>query len=92
MDSNRRIGTAMGILMASHGITYDAAFTRLRIASQDHNRRLREIADEVVFTGEIPSRTARTALPGRPLGPTEPDGSLLHDRATAPHSISLRSI
>lgn len=49
--SNRRIGTAIGILMASHKITDAAAFDLLRTASQRTHRKLHDIADEVVETG-----------------------------------------
>ena len=53
LDSNRRIGTAVGILMSRHTITEQEAFQRLRNASQNLNRKLREIADDVIFTGEL---------------------------------------
>lgn len=50
------IGQAKGVLMAQHRITADAAFELLREASQRLNRKLREIAEEVAGTGEIPER------------------------------------
>jgi AmiR/NasT family two-component response regulator len=49
----RRIGAAMGILMASRKITDVEAFGLLRVASQDANRKLRNIADDVLLTGEL---------------------------------------
>lgn len=52
--SSREIGTAMGVLMSSHGVTRDQAFDLLRMASQNSNRKLREVADEVAETGELP--------------------------------------
>jgi hypothetical protein len=54
LATNRRIGTAIGILMAHRRITDEAAFDLLRDASQRTHRKLREIADEVVLTGTVP--------------------------------------
>ncbi|HET8989347.1 MAG TPA: ANTAR domain-containing protein, partial [Humibacillus sp.] len=56
--SNREIGTAMGVLMSRHHVTRDQAFDLLRIASQNSNRKLRDVAVEVAETGELslPSR------------------------------------
>ncbi len=68
LDSNREIGTAMGIVMAGHGVTREDAFALLRIASQNTNRKLIEIATEVVDTGvlEPPSVTQKPRHPPRP--------------------------
>lgn len=52
--SNRSIGMAIGILMAIGRIGQDEAFDLLRRVSQRTNRKLREIADEVVHTGQLP--------------------------------------
>ncbi|HZZ97211.1 MAG TPA: ANTAR domain-containing protein [Jatrophihabitantaceae bacterium] len=54
LASNRRIGTAVGILMARHRITDDTAFDLLRVTSQRTHRKLRDIADDVVLTGALP--------------------------------------
>lgn len=54
LESNRRIGTAIGILMAQRRITDDAAFELLRSASQRGHRKLRDIAEDVVLTGALP--------------------------------------
>ena len=54
LESNREIGTAMGILMASKKVTRQEAFDRLRVASQHLHRKLRDIAAEVTVTGELP--------------------------------------
>ncbi len=53
LGSNRVIGTALGILMAHERISADEAFVRLREASQTSNRKLRDVADDVVFTGAL---------------------------------------
>jgi signal transduction histidine kinase/DNA-binding response OmpR family regulator len=53
LSSNRQIGAAIGILMASHKVTSDRAFALLREASNMTNRRLRDVADRVVLTGSL---------------------------------------
>jgi len=53
--SGRRIGAAMGILMASRRLTEQQAFDALRVASQHSQRKLRDLADDVLLTGELPS-------------------------------------
>lgn len=78
LESNRQIGMAMGILMATHRITGDDAFALLRIASQNTNRKLAAVADEVIHTGllELPTSAAvsnrrsavRKPLPGPVAG------------------------
>jgi hypothetical protein len=51
--SNREIGVAIGILMATHQISRDDALGLLRIASQHTNRKLADIASEVADAGEL---------------------------------------
>jgi GAF domain-containing protein len=53
LSSNRRIGMAMGVLMASRKVTEDDAFILLRLASQNSNRKLADIADDVISTGTL---------------------------------------
>lgn len=53
--ASRRIGAAMGILMATHKITEETAFDVLRVASQSRHRKLRDVADDVVQTGTLES-------------------------------------
>ncbi len=48
LQSNREIGKAVGLLMAFHQISDDAAFDMLRKASQDMNIKLAEVARQVV--------------------------------------------
>lgn len=48
------IGQAKGIIMSHHHLTADAAFELLRKISQQMNRPLREVADDIATTGEIP--------------------------------------
>lgn len=51
VDSNRTIGMAMGILMATLRIDEDAAFGMLRELSSTQNRKLSDVAAEVVSNG-----------------------------------------
>lgn len=53
LESNREIGVAMGILMSRHGLTRAQAFDVLRVASQDANRKLVDVATQVADTGEL---------------------------------------
>ena len=48
LTTNREIGAAVGILMATHGISNDEAFAMLSRASQRLNRKLHEIATGIV--------------------------------------------
>ena len=51
LHSNRRIGMAIGILMALRQVGEEEAFDLLRRASQTRNTKLRLIAEEVVRSG-----------------------------------------
>ncbi len=53
LESNRRIGQALGILMATYKLTDECAFDLLRGVSQHTHRKLRDIADEVCTTGTL---------------------------------------
>ena len=48
MTSNREIGMAIGLLMATHGLGADEAFATLRKASSHLNRKISSIARELV--------------------------------------------
>jgi GAF domain-containing protein len=54
VSSREVIGQAQGILMERFRITADMAFRLLVMASQDTNRKLRDIADELTSTGQLP--------------------------------------
>ncbi len=56
VESNREIGMAMGVVMASGLQTREQAFDVLRRASQRLNVKLRDVASAVVETGELPQR------------------------------------
>jgi len=53
LQSNREIGVAMGILMQQHRFTRQEAFDVLRVASQNSNRKLADVAVEVADTGTL---------------------------------------
>jgi len=53
--SGRRIGMAMGVLMARLHIREDEAFTRLQAVGQTRNVKLRDIAEAVILTGTLES-------------------------------------
>lgn len=75
--SSRRIGAAIGVIMASRKVTYEQALALLRGASQATHRKLREIAEDVLLTGLVPPHpvgtadgNAHTASPGAHAGDT----------------------
>jgi AmiR/NasT family two-component response regulator len=48
LHSNRRIGMAMGLVMGQLGVADAEAFDALRQISQNTNRKLRDVADDVI--------------------------------------------
>jgi DNA-binding response OmpR family regulator len=56
LESNRVIGTAIGILMTNHRLAAAPAFQLLVAASQHSNRKLRDIAADITTTGRLPLR------------------------------------
>jgi transcriptional regulator with GAF, ATPase, and Fis domain len=59
LGSSREIGMAMGVLMSRGRTSQDEAFDLLRRASQHLNRKLRDVAADVIETGELPGRPPR---------------------------------
>lgn len=53
LRSSRMIDAAVGIVMAARRVDEQRAFTLLSKASQDTNRKLRLIAEDVVLTGDV---------------------------------------
>ena len=53
LASSRLIGAAVGILMHRYRWTYDQAFDALRTTSQHSHRKLRDLADHVLLTGDL---------------------------------------
>ncbi|MBT9255080.1 ANTAR domain-containing protein [Phycicoccus sp. MAQZ13P-2] len=64
LRSNRTIGMAIGVLMARRRLPAEGAFELLRRLSTTRNRKLRDLAEEVVHTGDLPAaadgRTGRS--------------------------------
>jgi transcriptional regulator with GAF, ATPase, and Fis domain len=51
ISSQQRIGEAIGILMARHGLSEDDAFAALAKASQEQNIKVRQLVARVIETG-----------------------------------------
>ena len=61
LQTNRTIGTAVGIVMGRYGIDDpERAFKALVRTSQQNNRKLRDIADELIRTGSLPGAAAES--------------------------------
>jgi hypothetical protein len=57
LERSRTIGAAVGILMAARRITYSAAFQALTSTSQRLNRKLHDVAEDVLLTGALDLET-----------------------------------
>lgn len=53
LDSNRRIGMAVGILMCRHRVAAEEAFEILKTHSQHCHVKIRELAETVLYTGTL---------------------------------------
>jgi hypothetical protein len=53
LQTNREIGVAIGILMARHLATQQQAFDLLRVASQHTHRKISDLAQDVIETGDL---------------------------------------
>jgi hypothetical protein len=72
LRSRELIGAAMGILMERERISSDAAFTILSRASQHLNIKLREVARDLIDTGEKPDAPRIRAARRRSHGVATP--------------------
>jgi GAF domain-containing protein len=70
LDGRKLIGQAQGILMERYGLDDSRAFELLRRYSQDHNVKLRQVAEYLVDTRKLPSGPG---VGSRQLG-TDPSG------------------
>ena len=66
LETRELIGQAQGILMERERITADQAFSILRVASQHLNVKLRDVARNLVDTGEAPGSASRQQRPSVP--------------------------
>lgn len=62
LKSSRVIGTAIGVIMASRDVGEDDAFTVLKVASQNSNRKLREVATDLVNSAHLPGQRQRSRI------------------------------
>ena len=53
LQTNREIGVAIGILMTRHLATQQQAFDLLRVASQHTHRKISDLAQEIIETGDL---------------------------------------
>jgi GAF domain-containing protein len=56
LRTSREIGVAIGILVERYKISTQQSFEMLRVASQERHRKLRDIAADIVLTGEFDRR------------------------------------
>ena len=56
LETSRSIGAAIGIVMSTEKVTRERAFDMLRTASQDQNRKLHQIADDVIGVGTLETK------------------------------------
>ena len=74
LESRAVIDQAKGVLIERYKLTSDQAFQLLVQASMSTNRKLRDIADDLVHTGELPVAPARgDSKRPRPPGRAAPD-------------------
>jgi transcriptional regulator with GAF, ATPase, and Fis domain len=55
LATNRRIGMAIGVIMALHRVDEASAFSMLRRSSQELHRKVRDVAETVILTGALSS-------------------------------------
>lgn len=58
IDARKRVGQAQGILMERFGLTEEQAFAVLVRYSQNNNVKLRDVAERLVTTRELPRSTS----------------------------------
>ena len=68
LRTSRMIGQAIGIIMTRRFVTQDEAFTLLRRANNNTNRKLGEIAEDVVVTGDAAALGKRSPRRDRTAG------------------------
>lgn len=76
MVSRHEIGLAQGILMGRYGVSVEVAFSALRRVSRHDNRKLRDVARDVIRTGGLAGAPGGTLAEDDdgPDGPDDPGG------------------
>ncbi|HZZ50381.1 MAG TPA: GAF and ANTAR domain-containing protein [Pseudonocardia sp.] len=64
LDTSRRIGEAIGVVMSRYRITEVEAFDRLVQHSQQHNIKVRNLAEDILQSGELPTPKPQRSRPG----------------------------
>lgn len=64
LDTRKLIGQAQGILMERYSLDEASAFEVLRRYSQDHNIKLRRVAEHLIATRQLPTSTGDEPPPG----------------------------
>lgn len=70
LASNRRIGIAIGILMANNHLSDVKAFDLLRVTSNNVNKKLTEVVEDVIYTGTVRSLTTTRPAHSRTTRPS----------------------
>ena len=71
IDARKIIGQAQGILMERYDVDADTAFETLRRFSQDHNIKLRAVAEHVISKRRFPGRPGAVDMPRTALAPSD---------------------
>jgi GAF domain-containing protein len=58
LGTSRQIAAAVGIVMAQLRCPYDEAFAHMRAVSQLTHRKVRDLAEDILFTGALPDAPA----------------------------------
>jgi GAF domain-containing protein len=74
LESRAVIDQAKGILIERHKLTPDQAFQLLAQVSMHVNRKVRDVAEHLVHTGELPVPTTGTGGRSRDRRPASPSG------------------
>ena len=68
VDARKLVGQAQGILMERYALSADQAFSVLARYSQDHNLKLRDVANELVTSRQLPDVGGVMSASGGPTG------------------------
>ncbi|WP_245588739.1 GAF and ANTAR domain-containing protein [Actinoalloteichus caeruleus] len=66
IGTRQHIGEALGIVMERYKMTEDQAFALIRTQSQHRNVKIRDLAERIAATGEIPGATETSPSPTPP--------------------------
>jgi len=58
LETRQTIGQAVGVLMSRHKITERQAWERLTRTSQNSNVKVRDLAEKILYTGDLPGQSS----------------------------------